>query len=73
MLAAKHASGGGEKLNAELRGELEARFSAQRDPFEEVSRLAVEIQIAMALLDGYRGAFGRIREPRATTEMEVQP
>jgi CRISPR-associated protein Cmr2 len=73
VLAAKHASGGGEKLNAELRGELEARFSAQRNPFEEVRRLAVEIQIAMALLDGYRGAFGRIREPRAKTEMEVQP
>jgi CRISPR-associated protein Cmr2 len=76
VLSAKRERGGGASVDPKFREELEERFTAAVDPFAEVERLANELLVAKALLDGFFAAFGRPpaeRARRGEAQAEVQP
>jgi CRISPR-associated protein Cmr2 len=77
VLSAKRERGGGASLGEDVKQMLEHRFRAAADPFDEVERLANELLVAQALLEGYRAAFGkppnqeRVEDPAAAKEVRT--
>jgi len=58
VLSAKRERGGGRSLGDDLRQSIETRLRSAAAPFAEVERIASELLVAQALLEGAWAAFG---------------